>query len=64
MRGEDLDKVPFNVVDRVSVPSVYRLRGTSSSAMQQRRVKRAYHVSEVVDGGVSRVNCTRMLKVD
>ena len=64
MRRKDLDEVLFDVVDRVSVPSVHRLRDTSSSTTQQRRVVETYHVFDAVDGGESRVNCTRMLKVE
>ena len=64
VRRKDLNEVLLDVVDRVSVPSVYRLRDTSSSTTQERRVRETYHVFDAVDGGERQVNGTRMLKVE
>lgn len=63
MRRKDLDEVLFDAMDRVSVPSIYRLHGPWSSITQKRRVERTYHVSDAVDGGESQVNCTRSRKL-
>ena len=64
VRRKDLNEVLLDVVDRVSVPSMYQLRDALSSTTQERHVRETYHVFNAVDGGESQVNGTRMLKVE